>query len=405
MNKISFLLIVLVLIGCNTERSKIGSSLNLEVVHVDPSKAKHIKLSDLYAEISLVKLETNAESLLGEVNKLIVDESAFYMVSRQAVHVFDRAGNYKLSIKSPGKGPGEYTAIADAIVDEDSGRIMIYDGASSKVLIYSPQGDFIEEWDTGLNGFAFAKINDASYALYIGSNYSDNADYRLNIISKPSTEINGRFFKIKENEAKFLHFGDLTNFSHHNGKVSFLYSFNDTVYTVENVNVFPRFHIDFGKKRLPASFLENSYTDVRDFLETCKETGYAFRIIGFFESDNHIAFSFMYQHDIVHAYYEKHSKQSFVVKAFTHDLLFNGLSVPSSFGNLPKATFENDFFTIMDAYEFVSNMESAKAKMTSEEWATFESAYPGVVQTYKITKADDNPVIMVGKMHNSFKRL
>src|SRR5699024_6192255 len=155
-----------------------------------------------------------------------------------------------------------------------------------------------------------------------------------------------QFFKVKENESQFLHLGDLTNFSEHNGNVSFLYSFNDTIYTLQNDKVSPRMFVDFGEKKLPASFLENTYNDVRDFLETCKETNYAFRIIGFFESDDHIVFSFMYRKEIVHAYYEKGAK-AMVVKEFKNDLLFDGLSVPASFDNLPKATFENEFYTIV----------------------------------------------------------
>lgn len=392
--RLSLILLLLGVLGCSTEKgSEVESNHDLDIINIDPSSAKSVKLSDLYAQVDLIKLETNPKGLLGEITKLIATESFLYFVSNNALYVFDRRGDFKFNIKRPGKGPGEYLAISDAIVDEDSGCIIFYDSQSKKILTYSSRGDFIEDWDTGLHGFAFTKMDDASYALYTGS----LASYRLNITSKLNGKIGEQFFKVKENESQFLHLGDLTNFSEHNGNVSFLYSFNDTIYTLQNDKVSPRMFVDFGEKKLPASFLENTYNDVRDFLETCKETNYAFRIIGFYESDGHIVFSFMYQKEIVHAYYEKGAK-AMVVNEFKNDLLFDGLSVPASFDNLPKATFENEFYTIVNSYEFVSNIEAIKTEMSAEEWEDFTLKHPDVISLYQASRIDDNPIIMVGKI-------
>jgi hypothetical protein len=401
MKELIYLLLSICFLGCNNNKLNTAFDQSIDRIKVNVSNAESIKLSKLYSKVDLVKLQTNDKALLGEIKKFIVDEKRFYFISNSALVAFDREGLFKFKIDNLGNGPGEFLVISDVHIDKETGQIEIYDSKSTKIITYNNQGDFIEEWHTGLNGYSFANLGNSNYAIYIGSSfYNSESNYRLNIISKSKDDIDNKFIKIKENETKFLHFGDLTNFSYFNDTISFLYSFNDTIYTVNRSSLFPRLVVDFGNKKLPSSFLEASYTDVRDFLETLKKTDYAFRTIGWFESKNHIVFSFMHQQDILHVYYDKGSGNKIIANKLIDDLIFNGFEEPSSFENLPKANLGEKFYTLKTAYGFIEIVNSLKDRMTPGEWNDFKSENPNLVSIYKNSKIDDNPIVMVGEMKN-----
>ena len=62
-----------------------------------------------------------------------------------SVHRFSASGDYISSFGDPGSGPGEFRVPHSVRVSPD-GRIYVADRENNRVQIFSPQGEFIEEW-------------------------------------------------------------------------------------------------------------------------------------------------------------------------------------------------------------------------------------------------------------------
>jgi hypothetical protein len=87
--------------------------------------------------VKLIRLETNAECLIGSVGKVQFVDGLYYLLDdytgRNALHVFDTHGNHIQTLKKIGRGPGEYKDILDFDVD-----------ISKNIFILNSIGNIIE---------------------------------------------------------------------------------------------------------------------------------------------------------------------------------------------------------------------------------------------------------------------
>ena len=110
------------------------------VIKVDIENAQPLKLTDFVKRITLVPLETNENSLIKNIKKLVMQDGKVYIQNdRQDVLVFDENGKFLLSTaKRRGQGPEDYIMLFSMDVTDD-GLISIYDGL------------LIREYDLDLN--------------------------------------------------------------------------------------------------------------------------------------------------------------------------------------------------------------------------------------------------------------
>ncbi len=397
---IYILVLISVIYNCSDNKKRNNKNRtfeNLEIIGVNLDNMKKISLSEIYSSVKWIKLESNNNNVIGEIVKLEVLKDKFYIQSDNFIDIFTNNGKFINRISNSGRGPGEYISLSDFFVDEKDESILVYDSKSKKIIKYNSEGEFLNEIQTDLDGYSFTKLDD-NYAVYIGSAYyNEDSNCRLNILNSKGGIIS-KHIPIKDNEAKFLHLGDLTNFKKFNNSTSFLYSFNDTIYDLNDKGITPKFFVDFGKDKLPEKYLEKTYNDIREFLESCKKTRFAYRIIGFFETSNAIVFSFMHRYDIIHVYYSKSTKNKFIVNELINDFNFPSLSVPSSFGNLPKTSHGNNLYTIQSAYEFTETIELIKTKLSESEYEVYEKKNPEIISIYEQIDIDSNPLIMIGEI-------
>jgi hypothetical protein len=101
------------------------SSLDTLLFKPDNGRYASSEILDL---VKLIRLETNAECLIGSVGKVQFVDGLYYLLDdhtgRNALHVFDTHGNHIQTLKKIGRGPGEYKDILDFDVD-DNGNIFI----------------------------------------------------------------------------------------------------------------------------------------------------------------------------------------------------------------------------------------------------------------------------------------
>ena len=166
-----------------------------------------------------------------------------------------------------------------------------------------------------------------------------------------------------------MHLGDLRNFQSLESSNSFFYSFNDTIYKITNKgDVFPSYYIDFGNHKLPETYLNENYGNIMEFLEPLKKTDYAYRIIGFLETNGFMAFGFMNKGEIPHFYYSISDNKGYLVNSISYDLLLPGLVMKASIDNLPMAVSGGKLYSIINANTLIKEIDSLRMSMSTVEW-------------------------------------
>lgn len=102
---------------------------------------KEILLSEITTGVRIVPLETNAQSLIKNIEKIVLKDGKYYINDAKArLMVFDVDGKYIRSISGIGGGPGEYASIQDFDVDARRNTIAVVD--LGKIHFYTLDGAY-----------------------------------------------------------------------------------------------------------------------------------------------------------------------------------------------------------------------------------------------------------------------
>ena len=141
MQKFLIFLTVVLLFGCKTEKP----SEPLQEIVIDFSKSEKIlDISDVIDSsfFNIVALETNVNSLIGEIDKIFYQNQRIYIVDQmqKCIIVFNNEGRFLFKLHKPGRGPGEYTEIFTATVTNNN--IIVVDMGKKEALFYDLEGNF-----------------------------------------------------------------------------------------------------------------------------------------------------------------------------------------------------------------------------------------------------------------------
>ena len=141
---IFLLTVALILLSFNGPHNYKNSSIGALPYHIDIDKGiknvRSVPLSTLGSQLEYIPLETDPACLLKSVSNAFVSDSFLYVSDGSRLLLFARNGKFIRQIGSAGKGPGEYSRIADFIVDKNSRAIYVL--SSRMVLIYGFNGQF-----------------------------------------------------------------------------------------------------------------------------------------------------------------------------------------------------------------------------------------------------------------------
>lgn len=385
------------LTGCTPSKWSEKSN-SLEVISVNSESATEMKASEIYHSQKLIKLKTDSTSLMGDVLKVHSTNDRYFILCSNGIYVFDTTGMLLDKIKEPGQNENQYLKLSDMHVDASNQHIEIYDSKQRKFIQYDFNGKYKGSYPSILDGYSTEKLNDEIHAIYIGASYyNDDVNHKLNFVSRDGNILKS-YIPITEHETKFMHFGDLNNFSKWSGGISFGYSFNDTIYDVASLEIRPKYVVDFGNKKLPSTYLEASYSDVRHFYESVKTTGYALRFNGFLESDDYLLFGYNEGDAIYHCLYSKRSKKLKNIRQVINDLTFDGAREQLNYGNLPKLLTNDHNISVLDSHQFKSLVDGLRKTSSPQQWESYKAKHPDIVGLYDNITITDNPILVVNKI-------
>ncbi len=159
---------------------------------------KELNTTEIFDTLSFIyiPLETNRNCLIGEINKVIIDDSLIFVMDNQfanSLYVFDINGRFISQIGNQGKGNNEYNRIIDFDINPIDNEIIIYDLNRRSLLFFNYQGEFLNhELLKEYCGMTFALLAKKSYAFYLHEKIG-NCDWQL-IMYKNGERLNKRLF-------------------------------------------------------------------------------------------------------------------------------------------------------------------------------------------------------------------
>jgi hypothetical protein len=384
---------VFLLIGCNKPATQDNMNQTVATtINIVPQKATTtLKMSEIFASIEYIPLETPDEHLIGEIFDLLVFQDRFYIFDKEhtkSVFCFSHTGKFLYEINKIGNGPGEYTKIDRITINYDNKTLVLF--ANRKLLEFDLlSGDFLSESKTDLYSDDFAYIGDNSFAFYddYKPSETEKGDIRhnLKIIKNKKIKHADLFFSAKVNYSSLI--SNYKSFQTDcRGNVIFLEAYNDTLYHLFPDKVERKYYVDFGNMKKPKQFysLMNSPASSGEDIKTYLLNHNICNITEISETETCLYFS--YYHKMVYhfVFYNKNTQE---IKDACKDYSnISGLEYPIE-NDIDGSIFTNPYFT--DGSSFYGSIDTYKLKEYTN--SITNSALKKMVEQMV---ADNNPVIV-----------
>lgn len=296
-NLLTTAMIIILAVSCSSEGAKSGKG----IIDVESAvgKGRIVNLSEIAADIRYIPLETNAESVIGNVWNLKFSKGKIYISdNKYTISIFTEEGKFIKKFSRVGRGPEEYVDISTFQVNDTDGGIEILD-RSGRIIRYDAEGNFIEVIDKlykKARSQAFVKISDFIVSSwYINSRSEERSETKYGVTAyrdssdiiseKTLTSYSG--MKTQQIDGGMMVFMriDPPSLVKFKDEVRFMVSECDTIFSVDNKGqISDKFVLSYGKYQAPKGQDFDSYTN--------NETNFITLATGFNETERYMLFNF-----------------------------------------------------------------------------------------------------------------
>ncbi|MCU4177829.1 6-bladed beta-propeller [Carboxylicivirga sp. N1Y90] len=360
MRNLAIIYILLIFTNCKMHKNE------QVIIDVYSNEIKSKLSTEIAREFEYISLETNNNSIIGQVDKVHVNDSNLFILDRRnakALFVFDLSGNYKHKLNSHGKGPGEFLNPQDFSIDKDSGDIFLLD-FGNKILKYNSKGEFEREIRLGKSMRQVTNILIYENKIFAYANrLSEEYKYTLCSYSMEGTLLES-FYPYEEVSEGIFNMASplyVKNDSLH------FFNIYDREIQVLTENGFKTKQIfDFGVNFLPSGMLGylagniDGATDYAIFGKECVEGA------------NYSYLTIIDKNVFKHCIYSKKDNRSYLINKIVND---------SDFFRYPEYYHEGYFYSVIEPQWVINNKEK----------------YNGMIEKLHLA-IDDNPILLKHKL-------
>lgn len=222
------------------------------IIYVNLAKVDKVSLWDIFSHIELIPLETNEQSLIKQVSKIIPYDDNYYVLDyrKSEILMFDSNGKYLHKISDRGEGPQEYANISDFEIDEVNNNLSVLAPVNYSMYEYDFKGNFLNKY----------KLPDiiGAYMSFISLNkdtivyFTYDYDNRIKLYSKSKNRIVKELLPENENLLNKFSYNvfPYANYLHR--------AASNTLFKVEDKGeIIDGYTWDFGKLNNSSSQLRN----------------------------------------------------------------------------------------------------------------------------------------------------
>lgn len=384
---------LLLITGCQFSREKTAEQTTDNVYRVDVASCidhkSEMKISEIACEIEYIALETKANNLIREIQKVQFTENFIFAADENGLYQFSDRGKFIRQIGSLGLGPGEHSAIMNFAVNEKA-NIVIVQGTSS-IAEYDLEGNYVKNIRR-FPGQKFEFIDKDRIVFYKANNI--NSPVNL-IITSLDLEPVREFYNLNPKAATnyslsgapLYHFKDHLYFKEH---------WNDTLFCIQDSVLEPHIIFNESELLLDKNFEIKSSGSVSDLVSQMEKVEDKIMTDNILESERFVFISYRQginprTHRYVRVLFDKDNSITCCLN--------NGEFINDIDGGL-------DFYPqlIADSRVLVQwlNAYSLKAHIASPDFAASVSEDTSLKNKLEILgsslKDTDNPVLMLVKL-------
>jgi len=244
-----------------------------------------------FSKSELIPLELNDLSLVGAIDKLIVENDKIFILDKEitkSVFCFSSAGKFLFKINSIGEGEGKFSKPFDLNLLNES--LHVLDILQRKIIVFDLEGNFKYEKPVPFEDqvVKFFPINQDLTAYHMDGRPFGSEE--TNLI---------RVFDKRDSTFSIQGVSDIGStdtyqipieFSGHAGDVRFLHAWTDTIYKISQKVIEAEYILNFGADRLDEKVKELPLMDMRKFI---MENPYVFNAANLVENDEYMSFQWI----------------------------------------------------------------------------------------------------------------
>ncbi len=224
-----------------------------------------LNLSDYATDILYIPLETNEQSILGNIRDIAYDSKKIYVLdNKNVIKIFDNTGKYLTTIDRIGRGPQEYNRISSFKPAPNNKGVYILD-SSGDLFFYDNDGVFIEKrtfpTEEGRRFSSFLLMDSnvvvASHSMNMSDLSAGNIDYNIFVLNSSLNIINEKSFSQEGGIKTTMNGSEIASISifiknvylhKYGNQTRFLFDVQDTIFTVNRDGVFKdAYDLNYGK--------------------------------------------------------------------------------------------------------------------------------------------------------------
>lgn len=343
-----------------------------------PDEFSNASFADFFSSRRLVTLETNKESLIGDIDRLSVYNHRFYILDRQtnSILIFDDNGKFRTKIHNIGQGPGEYIGLMDFALDKKNQQLIVHSHRPYRIIYYDLDGKYLHE----------EKL--ATFYSGISCSGSDlievNRMRELNNMAFVRNLDNGsvaKYIPFSKKGELFETSGTIFPCVVQSEKTYITFPFESTIYQYDSGAINPKYKIDFGGHTISESEFASGKTARQIILEALKNWD-GISIANFRECKDYLCFS--YGNSII-VLYSKKSKKTYAFTAALNTL--GELPFQSYFGHDGE---DNDLISVYQASTLRKQINTFKSDPAIWKGESIE-----MKQVDSTLKENNNPILLI----------
>lgn len=312
------------LVAC-TEETK----WETDVIYADLANQTKVSVHEIFEEIHIVPLHTDAQNLIAQISQVEYFENHFYVYDQvlQTLFCFDEKGGLVVKISRQGRGPGEYFYATNFAIDPFNRQILFLSPSAAQITIFNLEGEFVSNKTIKeVLGYNYmAVINDSVLLL------SSNSEYQALFYCRATQEIFKKEFEFPKPDLHHLSPGPGSFYQFDKG-VFVLPALEQTVKDVTEIDAVDHLKLSFGEynnsSRQWEHFFEESerlppYEVLRMHHIVGKDKFLHSHILKIAEVDRFVVALVVCEDTVKHLIYDKYNKNIKVFSAFTEDIVIN----------------------------------------------------------------------------------